>query len=453
MAQLNDLIVIGKARFLNTINGTITNASTATYAGTAGAVTWPNVSSKPSTFAPVVGNAATQAAAGNHNHDGTYYKKTDTVSNATCATNASSVNGKTVATSVPSGAVFTDTKVTSVGNHYTPSTNNASSISKSASKGSAGTWGSTNMVSGITLKRDAAGHVTDMELASVALPANPNTDHLYYVNNGLKTSSTSGYNTTFTIDTAYAFNLSNTTVAKAGNASSVNGYTVAKSVPSNAVFTDTNTTYSFSNSAPTLSWGNTSTVGTVGGTKLTVTMPSNPNTDYQVQTTNADTAVANTMRFLFTTNATTSGKYQTTTYKSEKITYLPSTGQFKVIQRNSDKAIILDDGLDIKLSGSGNTWDGTNTSLKTALASVVTYKDFTCTSASVPANGSKEFASVNVAKTGYTPIGFLKYNTGDGSITPVNLYLEGTSAILVLRNISSSAKSVAPTFRILYMKS
>ena len=33
------------------------------------------------------------------------------------------------------------------------------------------------------------------------------------------------------------------------------------------------------NSAPTLSWGTTSTVGTVGGTALTVTMPANPNTD------------------------------------------------------------------------------------------------------------------------------------------------------------------------------
>lgn len=34
-----------------------------------------------------------------------------------------------------------------------------------------------------------------------------------------------------------------------------------------------------SNSAPTLAWGTTSTVGTVGGTALTVTMPGNPNTD------------------------------------------------------------------------------------------------------------------------------------------------------------------------------
>lgn len=34
-----------------------------------------------------------------------------------------------------------------------------------------------------------------------------------------------------------------------------------------------------SNSAPTLAWGTTSTIGTIGGTALTVKMPANPNTD------------------------------------------------------------------------------------------------------------------------------------------------------------------------------
>ena len=42
---------------------------------------------------------------------------------------------------------------------------------------------------------------------------------------------------------------------------------------------DNNTTYAFSNGNPTLSWGNKSTVGTVGGVALTVTMPANPNTN------------------------------------------------------------------------------------------------------------------------------------------------------------------------------
>ena len=41
----------------------------------------------------------------------------------------------------------------------------------------------------------------------------------------------------------------------------------------------TNTTYAFSNGNPTLAWGTKSTVGTVGGVALTVTMPANPNTN------------------------------------------------------------------------------------------------------------------------------------------------------------------------------
>lgn len=42
---------------------------------------------------------------------------------------------------------------------------------------------------------------------------------------------------------------------------------------------DSNTTYTFTNNGPTLAWGTTSTIGTVGGTALTVTMPANPNTN------------------------------------------------------------------------------------------------------------------------------------------------------------------------------
>ena len=66
---------------------------------------------------------------------------------------------------------------------------------------------------------------------------------------------------------------------KKPDAGSVNGYTVAKSVPSNAVFTDTNTTYAFTNKAPTLAWNTTSTVGVAGGVAFTVKMPANPDTN------------------------------------------------------------------------------------------------------------------------------------------------------------------------------
>ena len=56
---------------------------------------------------------------------------------------------------------------------------------------------------------------------------------------------------------------------------------------------------SVTNSAPTLSWGTTSTIGSIGGTSLTVTMPANPNTNTHyttklVATTSSGTAHAAT---------------------------------------------------------------------------------------------------------------------------------------------------------------
>ena len=56
---------------------------------------------------------------------------------------------------------------------------------------------------------------------------------------------------------------------------------------------------SVTNSAPTLSWGTTSTIGSIGGTNLTVTMPANPNTNTHyttklVATTSSGTAHAAT---------------------------------------------------------------------------------------------------------------------------------------------------------------
>ena len=72
----------------------------------------------------------------------------------------------------------TDTKVTAVANHYTPTTNNESSVSKSASSTQYIVPGTGAIVTGVTLKRDAAYHVTDLELTSGLLPAYPTLDTL-----------------------------------------------------------------------------------------------------------------------------------------------------------------------------------------------------------------------------------------------------------------------------------
>ena len=78
-------------------------------------------------------------------------------------------SGYTIATSVPSGAKFTDTdtKVTSVGNHYTPAEDTGAAIS--AASGAAtnitGTAGKLNVVTG--LKRDAKGHIVGVTSANI----------------------------------------------------------------------------------------------------------------------------------------------------------------------------------------------------------------------------------------------------------------------------------------------
>ena len=85
---------------------------------------------------------------------------------------ADSVNGYTVAKSVPSNAVFTDTKVTAVGNHYIPTSSGTYTASAS---GATAAW-SIDVVKGVTLQKDAAGHITGMSVTSGKIPANPNTD-------------------------------------------------------------------------------------------------------------------------------------------------------------------------------------------------------------------------------------------------------------------------------------
>ena len=70
----------------------------------------------------------------------------------------------------------TDTKVTAVGNHYTPAADSSAALSVDASSSTAATWGSTALVTGVNIQRDAAGHVTGVTVDSIRMPANPNSD-------------------------------------------------------------------------------------------------------------------------------------------------------------------------------------------------------------------------------------------------------------------------------------
>ena len=73
--------------------------------------------------------------------------------------------------------VDTDTKVTSVANHYTPAANSSSQLSVDASSTTAATWDTTSLVTGVNIQRDAAGHVTGVTVDSIKMPSNPNTHY------------------------------------------------------------------------------------------------------------------------------------------------------------------------------------------------------------------------------------------------------------------------------------
>ena len=143
------------------------------------------------------GTSSSTLARGDHNHDSAYQAKGSYLTGTTtyagsstqggAATSANKLNTNagnattpvyfsggvptamsyTIAKSVPSNAVFTDTdtKVTAVGNHYAPSATSADTKSATASSTSELNWGSA-VVTGVTLSGDAKGHITSVTVAS-----------------------------------------------------------------------------------------------------------------------------------------------------------------------------------------------------------------------------------------------------------------------------------------------
>lgn len=158
-------------------------------------------------------------------------------------------SGYTIASNVPSNAVFTDTKVTSVNNHYVPSGGTAASETVGEAVAAGG-----KVVTGVT--KDAAGHVTGVTTGTI--PAAPTLSSLGGVGavnasgTAPLTLSASKSGTTVTISGSVA-EMTAATLNTAGAA----GIVPAPDAGKQAAFlrgdgtwafpTDTNTTYAFAN--------------------------------------------------------------------------------------------------------------------------------------------------------------------------------------------------------------
>ena len=208
--------------------------------------------------------------------------------------------GFTIDTSVPQNAVFTDTKVTAVGNHYTPSGGSAKTPTGDTDTNitNLASGSGSQVISGVTI--DAAGHVTGLTSKKIR-----------------SVNTTYANGTGITIGTGNAINHSNSVTAQTtqkvypikidaqGHISAygtspttLSGYGITDAKIASGVITLGSNTITpltshqtVTDNNPTLAWGTKSKVATIGSTEINVTMPSNPNTN-TIPSAYCDTAAA-----------------------------------------------------------------------------------------------------------------------------------------------------------------
>lgn len=99
-----------------------------------------------------------------------------------------------LAVSIP----WTDTAVSEVGKHYVPV--QSGTYTANADSSSTATWGSTDFVTGVTLNKDGAGHITGMSVSAKQFPANPNTAPTFSGTEGVEVAKADASNKPLSID-------------------------------------------------------------------------------------------------------------------------------------------------------------------------------------------------------------------------------------------------------------
>lgn len=131
----------------------------------------------------------------------------------------------------------TDDYVTDVDYHYSPIATTADTISKTALGTTSATWGDTSLVTGIDIKRDAKGHVTDVSLTAIKMPANPNTDtdtH-YTSKNIVSSASTAITDTAAPNGSVWLNHIENDVVTSSHLLKGNNGIIIARLLPDGSI--------------------------------------------------------------------------------------------------------------------------------------------------------------------------------------------------------------------------
>lgn len=226
---------------------------------------------------------------------------------------------KTDANGNPGWRDDADTKVTSAANHYEPKADNNSKIDATASSTTSATWGTTQLVTGVHVQKDAKGHVTQLSVDSIKLPANPNTH--YTSKNIVGGSATATVNAAATNGNVHLNHLEESTVK----------------------------------STHKIIGAGATTVTSDGSGNITITSK-NDNTDTKV-TQNPTTSNVAYPLLLAPTGQTT--KQTTEAYFDSGVTLNPSTNTIAAnITGNAGSANKVNKNLVIKLNG--GTTEGTN---------------------------------------------------------------------------------------------
>ena len=429
MAQLNDLLVTGNSRFLNEINGKIdwlninnkptiigtvtqVKVGSTTYDPTSGVISLPAYPSVPVTSvagktgavtltASDVGALASTtkyAGASTAGGSATSAVKLDTSTAGSATQPCYFASGKPSACTyslnktVPSDAVFTDTKVTSVDNHYTPTAASASKITITSTGG---------YPKKIEISRDSKGHVTgatvtetevipdnDFNVTQTATDSTNANYELLFSSTADNTTRTEGarktqyftYNPSskaITIGTRgtnvvgdYSFAIGSNVDAKATSTFAVGNYAIAEGTYSTAFGSNTNARY-----RSQFVFGEYN----IHDSKSEATIPTDRGNYVEIVGNGTSTTASNARTLDWDGNEWLAGKLEASyfvaasTYTGGEAECRITPNFVRVVERITEGSSTT--GVTTELQSddvySSSTWDGTNQYLKSALADKV----------------------------------------------------------------------------------